>query len=1495
MDFNKENINDPISISFKTEYETYNLSEYISCRNPLRSRIETDKRSENALIRDYSGRELYEIIQNADDQHAMTIEIELDNSNRLHIRNDGGRPFSNKGLLSVMRPHQSWKRDESKNKEGPIGNKGLEIRSLLNWSDGMTIHSNGVKIAFSSTIASKKWKQIVTKTPTLLELEKENNCPLAILSVPEVTKDDITSDTENVKWTTEIEISCHFNVIEDIISKMETLHAEVLLFLKHVRNVIMIINGRETKLSRRDDENQTEDNRPSFFALLTEGSTDYRYAVFQKMIRMSDKSAVERDCIVSVAYPTDSERYCDYLYSYFPTEIPLRLPCVVHADFELTMSRNALTKCNQNIVLMKEAGSILVRAAEYRAKDMIGKNFDLDRLLPLKMLSPDDASCQLLPNFSNSIEIEFDSCHVIPTIDGKYKSFNDHIYYHPQVDMSRFSSKFRKDSLLNNYISEETNEAVKKKNRIPEKLAVLHRQLSELAYDLDMEELSNLIIDLLNVKDWDKMQRPNVLKLDTDYMLNAKESVFVLESKDVTDVLKDKIVHETVAPRELNLNILHPLLSKLLLNRLRTDSRGLTRTLKGISEAQDADFSRVKEEIEKRSKTMTEKNLNGVIRWLYNRWIRRGKTIGSGNKDSAPMCGVFQLFNADGVRKPVCSLLLNSDDRRFLISETHLEAIPEDDRIMFFIDYLGCAQAFPLEPYDFSKDVSYLDTVMPDEKRTSVYKNIALIPANEFIHGKAKEIILALIIKDRRFLKSLKDGTEISFVYYSDRTFRSSLSYAAYWLTRDNGTLADIKNYVIPTTDLFDTSILNSGIINHNKLKDVNVEELENLLMLLGAKTDPLKLTFAQLYKILEQHNNPSTANRVYKEIRALMLRKEKELHEEASLEEKDILKTVWAIGPGDQKERRPKQEVYYWDNTRLPKKYLSSLWKICLGSRTGEQSVHRLFGVKLLSDLNLHVVGEEDYDRGLTQQVKDFLIARFKYLVATSLSDGEYKIETIRSKASDIRNLISSLRISHSFSYEMGGQTMKASYGDTVRDKGIFYICSEVTTFEEAIDDPQLCTNLAGGLCLALKLEGENEWKFSHIIQASQKSIDYEWSELDDTLCDDIIRAIGVQDKEKQFWNQLGICLDESDIDQEQKRAKIFNRIPNIILPANLTDIEDMEDADLYNLLKSLNDNQRKKLKGLYSLDEFYCNQMKCYFSKIYSSVRSHTYHKMRIQLKSARAIEDIYKWVNYLDTFRSKILDYIDRQNDLEFKDLSQLSHITLEYINDLYPKLHLDKELLENELSEPFILESNLNILKKYNVAEGELTYKDKAIGYFEGFEKEFEEIVAKHTASSQSVIPICNTLERSNASISFSTTSKRKGRGSGKGGFISSQTQERIGKSAEQRVKTYLESHPNLYDSITDVSENHEYHCDLIYKRKGNPIQRHLEIKCVNGGKIFFSSGEIEEGKQNSSTYDLALVHGDKISIIPNAFIENSELLSNLSPSSYEVSITIGDDN
>ncbi len=74
---------------------------------------------------------------------------------------------------------------------------------------------------------------------------------------------------------------------------------------------------------------------------------------------------------------------------------------------------------------------------------------------------------------------------------------------------------------------------------------------------------------------------------------------------------------------------------------------------------------------------------------------------------------------------------------------------------------------------------------------------------------------------------------------------------------------------------------------------------------------------------------------------------------------------------------------------------------------------MHDIFGIRLLSDLNLHVCNTEEYDKQLTSQVRDFLKQRYKHFVAISLTGGEYKNDTIKQKASAIRSFLDNFRIS--------------------------------------------------------------------------------------------------------------------------------------------------------------------------------------------------------------------------------------------------------------------------------------------------------------------------------------------------------------------------------------------------------------------------------------------------------------------------------------------------
>ena len=95
----------------------------------------------------YHGRQLLELLQNADDEAENTenpsvlIKLEQD---RLIIANNG-TPFSKEGILSLMYSDNSPKIKRQKK----IGYKGLGFRSILNWSQSIGIKSGPFSIEFS--------------------------------------------------------------------------------------------------------------------------------------------------------------------------------------------------------------------------------------------------------------------------------------------------------------------------------------------------------------------------------------------------------------------------------------------------------------------------------------------------------------------------------------------------------------------------------------------------------------------------------------------------------------------------------------------------------------------------------------------------------------------------------------------------------------------------------------------------------------------------------------------------------------------------------------------------------------------------------------------------------------------------------------------------------------------------------------------------------------------------------------------------------------------------------------------------------------------------------------------------------------------------------------------------------------------------------------------------------------------------------------------------
>ena len=112
------------------------------------NRMVADYNAERQHVDDYNGRQLLELIQNADDEKADIVAISLDTKSRKLTISNTGHSFSQSGYESLMLSNLS-----SKTKEQFIGNKGLGFRSIINWSENVTVRSNGFDIKFSEDIA----------------------------------------------------------------------------------------------------------------------------------------------------------------------------------------------------------------------------------------------------------------------------------------------------------------------------------------------------------------------------------------------------------------------------------------------------------------------------------------------------------------------------------------------------------------------------------------------------------------------------------------------------------------------------------------------------------------------------------------------------------------------------------------------------------------------------------------------------------------------------------------------------------------------------------------------------------------------------------------------------------------------------------------------------------------------------------------------------------------------------------------------------------------------------------------------------------------------------------------------------------------------------------------------------------------------------------------------------------------------------------------------
>ena len=386
-----------------------------------------DFQEEEKIVKEYEGREVFELLQNADDaafgqiieRKRVIFEFKGDT---LTVSNNGA-PFSKDGYKSILYRGLSSKTRE----EGQIGEKGLGFRSLLNWAKEIVIISNGYKVEFSEKIGQEFLKKLFSGKKEL-ERSYENECEkqklpsnvIAKLVVPKYSRYSETTDFDTI-----IQIKFEDDDQKSISGKIEDglnkITKEAMLFMNNIDCIEIETADYQRSLWREKGRKKTI----IVWEKKLEGA-EYETDCREWHINSKEGDFNGKGYKLSVAWNDDLDDEDCFLYSYFRTKEQLPLPAIIHGTFDLTPDRNRLQDTDKNRHLIDKLTDLLVNTAEELSK----KDCSYRPLKFLEFVGPNLGYELQKLGFNSLLDEKRMNGRIFPTVNGKYIRLGDSRYYH---------------------------------------------------------------------------------------------------------------------------------------------------------------------------------------------------------------------------------------------------------------------------------------------------------------------------------------------------------------------------------------------------------------------------------------------------------------------------------------------------------------------------------------------------------------------------------------------------------------------------------------------------------------------------------------------------------------------------------------------------------------------------------------------------------------------------------------------------------------------------------------------------------------------------------------------------------------------------------------------------------------------------------------------------------------------------------------------------------
>ncbi|KGO88993.1 DUF3883 domain-containing protein [Flavobacterium suncheonense] len=1484
------------------------------------SRIISDYRGEKGLTEAYNGRQLLEMLQNADDAQTDKVHLHLDTENTTLTIANNGIPFDIKGLGSLMLANNS-----PKNKRDFIGNKGLGFRSILNWVNVVKIKTRECILEFSSSIAKKEFEKLipdVTIRQQIIDNEKDlsnGDVPFAVLAIP-----DFKENTEVQDWETIIELKYKKSEENKILEQLEKITPEVLLFLNHT--IYIKISGA----GNIDKELILSPSRDKIEKIITVNNTTWN--LFDSG-EQGLPNNVEKFFKYKIAWQNDLSDNEAYFATYFPTQVATHLPYLIHATFDLDPSRNHLNKSDDNEHILNQIATTI---REIAITSIV--NNDNPDWRALEFLTVNGKSeNKLLETFFENIERAKSELPIYPTLDGFYKKIDEVKFY--GNDFSEWVIRNKIEAFFPNLLLPIPPNKIALTSKIASKYK---REEWKSILDTVTHKIINIDerVHLIKLLENDKFkelhgtsfpllldQDGNIVKSDIEVFTLRKGSTDIYQIPDYVNIsfINDSLYFKLE-------NVFSEEIEKLKNSPTEHKSRALKKIIAKIVNLGSNDITDVVRNITRSFNSKVEEDTSKsqeLIKPFINSLYQIFKQKKEGEKTAVDN---IKIINRSGNLVLASDVFLGKEYYYGKATEKIFEGVFEEDQYLignefwnldfenqspdyldsFFI-WLGVNKYSKIKNtkqtvYQYNGLNEYtkyvFNKVGTPDLYTSVSYDIEQIEYFDMFISKKMVIekMLAWIILDKKLLSKIDDETNgETFTYsYSNtlRTINLKPSYFLYQIAKSK-----VIDNLFVDFELADILGLKSINPKHPIFLELGISDTAVLdtLKKIGAKMSFKDLTIDVVYGLLNglkiKNTEFKNARKIYQQ--AFNYFKNHKQQDFSSYPKQTHLVAV----KNGQKEYKLTQEIYYSDNTTLPSKIIEDFWIFDFPKRSGEKQIADYFGIKTFKDISIEILKDKILDHPKKEEFNNWFNKIKPFLLTYRLNN--INSETLaKTTVHDIKS--SNIKIVSSLEYIINNGEPKALLSNEFvnNDKHTFYIGADSNlNLEQLKDTPAFCEAFSEILCVLFEVN-ENKDDFRAIFKDKEHLKDSKYLVETKMLLDKYEEAcllLGLSKNEMLFWKAItdGKINDFPEtLSNTDDLQVILKKTINYNLPVDyhLVDFDAFNNIQSYNFIKAI------------------CATLNYTLEEIKSRLENFTglyyWHLERFK-QAALNVEILWNkawWLYFSNksaeeqkTFENKRNLYLQKRDEIIIK-LAKECALTIEidYEQKLLNKLSLDYKIaITKDNIENIKIENKYkHLIEKYNIAIEDLGLEIKSLLFFEGHDEElkniFTEIVKKELEDTVSPIsPQTEGTEMNSiiTSIEAGTAPTQKlnnNFGNKKGGVHSSKKEkqkQKAGKRAEKLVFYRLkELYPdgeirwvsgNSEDNSITLDDTKGY--DISYKKNKTDDQwKYLEVKSSAGNSFIISNNEVSVGIENKDNYHLALVNSHDIYFIEDFFLDEERV-------------------